>query len=141
MPPLSSKMTRNFESANSRAMEIPAAPPPIMQTSDSTLVPEGMDRASKNIAKSFLKSDRSHLRVYNSPTTAETTASQSPGFGCRNKRAVGYQGQSPRSSSQRQSAACSSNTQTGRPNAPAKCTTDVSDEITRSSTDIKPAVS
>ena len=51
-----------------------------------------------------------------------TGVRQSPGEGWRNRRMVGYQGESDRSSIQRQSAAKGRSTQTGRPSAPARCT-------------------
>ena len=51
----------------------------------------------------------------------------------RNSRIVGYQGLSSRPSSQRQSVTHGSGTQTGLPSAPARCATDVSTVITRSS--------
>jgi hypothetical protein len=60
---------------------------------------------------------------------------------CRNNRALGYQGLSSRSSSQRQSGACVNKIQTGLPNAPARCATLVSTDMTRSSCDISAAVS
>jgi hypothetical protein len=70
-----------------------------------------------------------------------TTPSQSSIAGCLNSRAVGYQGLSSRPSSHRQSATYCRRTHTGLPMAPAGCTTDVSDEMTRSSKDMIAAVS
>src|SRR5260221_8040454 len=55
------------------------------------------------------------------------TSPQSPATRCRNSRAVGYQGESSRSSIQRHSGTCRSAIHTGRPSAPARCTTAVSD--------------
>ena len=69
------------------------------------------------------------------------TAGQSPGRACRNSRADGYHGQSSRSSNQRQSGTRGSSIQTGRPSAPARCATDVSTLITRSSVSTSAAVS
>ena len=54
------------------------------------------------------------------PRVAASTPSQSPGRSCRNNRAVGYQGVSSRSNSQRQSGANGSMTQHGFPRAPAR---------------------
>src|SRR5580658_591300 len=51
---------------------------------------------------------------------------------CRNNRAVGYQGLSSRSSSQRQSGTNGSNIQTGLASAPARWATLVSTATTRS---------
>ncbi len=56
----------------------------------------------------------------NSAAMAVSTPCQSPGRGCRNKRIVGYQGLSSRSSSQRQSGVKGSAVQTGTPRAPAR---------------------
>src|SRR6266567_318767 len=67
--------------------------------------------------------------------TSATTLSQSPMAGCRNSRADGYQGLSARSMSQRQSAENCSIIQVGRPSAAARCATEVSTVITRSSSD------
>ena len=58
----------------------------------------------------------------------------------RNRRAVGYQGLSSRSRSQRQSGTKGSMIQTGFPMAPARCATAVSTEITRSRLATAPAV-
>ena len=69
------------------------------------------------------------------------TSSQSPHDFCRNNRIVGYQGLSSRSTSQRQSAANGSATQIGTPSAPARCASDESDVITRSSVFMTAAVS
>src|SRR6266550_4766885 len=70
-----------------------------------------------------------------------TTLAQSPREGWRNSRIVGYHGLSLRSSSQRQSAAACSMSQTGTPSAPARCATIVSTVMTRSRAAIVAAVS
>src|SRR5208283_421667 len=69
------------------------------------------------------------------------TSDQSPIEDCRNRRIVGYQGVSDRSSSQRQSGMNGSKVQTGLPSAPARWATDVSTEIIRSRFSIKAPVS
>src|SRR5258706_15982851 len=53
-------------------------------------------------------------------TISPMTARQSPGVGWRNSRIVGYQGESVRSRSQRQSGTCSRASHTGRPIDPAR---------------------
>src|SRR3546814_245673 len=73
--------------------------------------------------------------------TRASTPSQSPKVVCRNSLALGYQGLSSRSTSQRQSALRDSTTQTGRPSAPARCATEVQVVTTRSSRRIATAVS
>src|SRR6478735_1941934 len=69
------------------------------------------------------------------------TGGQSPLLSCRNSRAVGYQGESVRSSSHRQSELNDKRIQTGLPNAPARLTIDVSLDIMRSNDSITAAVS
>lgn len=69
------------------------------------------------------------------------TLSQSPGVGCRNRRMLGYQGLSIRSSIHRQSGEKGSSTQTGLPMAPAKCATEVSTLMIKSRCAIAAAVS
>lgn len=71
----------------------------------------------------------------------ENTDVQSPGFGCRNRTAEGYQGLSSRERNQRHSGLCRKAIHKGRPMAPAKCGTDVSLLITRSQTCMMAAVS
>ena len=73
--------------------------------------------------------------------TSRTTASQSPGPGCRKSRAVGYHGLSVRTSCQRQSGANGSRIHTGLARAPARCATLVSTLTTRSSSATSAAVS
>ena len=81
-------------------------------------------------------------RVFvNSARTLSTTEAQSPLLSCRNSRAVGYQGESVRSSSHRQSELNDKRIQTGLPNAPARLTIDVSLDIMRSNDSITAAVS
>ena len=62
----------------------------------------------------------------------ENTPSQSPRLVWRKSRAVGYQGLSSRPSIHRQSQTNVCATQTGAPSAPARCTSDESQPITRS---------
>ncbi len=69
------------------------------------------------------------------------TGSQSPAHACRKSRALGYHGESSRTSSQRQSAFEHSSTHTGRPIAPARCAPDVSMDMTKSSDAMIAAVS
>src|SRR5208283_3384542 len=69
------------------------------------------------------------------------TSDQSPIEDCRNRRIVGYQGVSARSSNHRQSGMNGSKVQTCLPNAPARWATDVSTEMIRSRFSIKAAVS
>src|SRR5207237_4695382 len=64
----------------------------------------------------------------------------SPACCCRNRRIVGYQGLSSRSSSQRQQVSKRLSNQTGLPSAPAKCATEVSTLITRSNASTRAAV-
>ena len=80
-------------------------------------------------------------RHSNCERTRLITLCQSPGFGCRKSRAVGYQRLSSRSSNQRQSTWNASKIQTGLRNAPAKCATAVSTVMTKSSCSIAAAVS
>ncbi|OGA66360.1 MAG: hypothetical protein A3G81_33350 [Betaproteobacteria bacterium RIFCSPLOWO2_12_FULL_65_14] len=68
-------------------------------------------------------------------------SSQGAPRGFRNRRIVGYQGLSWRSTSQRQSAGWARTVQTGFAMAPARCTTAVSIEMTRSRLAISAAVS
>jgi hypothetical protein len=69
------------------------------------------------------------------------TGNQSRVASCRNWRTVGYQGVSSRSRNQRQQPLWRFINQTGLPRAPARCTTDVSTEITRSKFATRAAVS
>ena len=69
------------------------------------------------------------------------TPAQSPAAFWRNSRMVGYQGESVRSISQRQSGWSRSATQTGRPSAPARCAGAESDTIIRSRLAITAAIS
>jgi len=59
-------------------------------------------------------------RRFSSDCTSSITGSQSPSFSCRNRRAVGYQGLSVRSSNQRQSGIFEIRIQTGTPREPAR---------------------
>ena len=72
------------------------------------------------------------IRRASSFLTRATTSAQSRLCRCRNRRAVGYHGQSSRPSSQRQSGAKASRIQVGRPSAPARWAILVSTVITRS---------
>ena len=72
---------------------------------------------------------------------APNGALQSPADRCRNNRIVGYQGESSRSTNQRQSGDAHSATQTGTPSAPARCAVAVSDVMTKSRFFITAAVS
>src|SRR5271157_2830508 len=67
----------------------------------------------------------------NSRPTRATTSCQFPNVDWRNRRAVGYQGLSSRSSIQRQSGELFNRIQTGLPMARARWATEVSMEITR----------
>jgi hypothetical protein len=69
------------------------------------------------------------------------TDSQSPGRRWRNKRALGYHGESVRSSIHRQSAQKGRSSHNGLPSAPAKCAVIVSTEMIRERLSIKAAVS
>ncbi len=69
----------------------------------------------------------------NSSRNASTVPVQSPKCCWRKSRAVGYQGLSRRSRSQRKSAANGSSSNNGLPIAPARCATAVSTETTASS--------
>ena len=80
-------------------------------------------------------------RWHNAFRISWKTPCQFPRSRCRNSRIVGYQGLSLRSSSQRQSGAKGSATQTGTPSAPARWATAVSQVITRSRFIITAAVS
>ena len=71
-------------------------------------------------------------------TRAITSGQSSPQL-WRNSRMVGYHGLSSRLSIQRQSVTDGSNNHTGLPSAPARCATDVSTVITRSSALTAPA--
>src|SRR6185503_12306950 len=73
-------------------------------------------------------------------STFRITACQSPGCGCRNNRAVGYQGLSSRAISQGQCGEKGSSTHTDLPIAPAQCAHEVSTVITRSSAATNSAV-
>src|SRR5205085_4169192 len=66
---------------------------------------------------------------------------QSPMCCCRNKRRLGYQGQSARSKNHRQSGTAARATHVGTPSAPPRWAIAVSEVITRSSTFITAAVS
>ena len=72
-----------------------------------------------------------HAIAFSASFTDTTTENQSPDCGCLNRRAVGYHGLSSRSTSQRQSGLCSSRIHVGSASAPDKCTTEVSEEMTR----------
>src|SRR5438105_10126406 len=80
------------------------------------------------------------LNLASSAATSWITLVQSPSFGCRNSRALGYQGLSSRRSSQRQSAASDKTNHVGLFNAPARWPTDVHTEITRSMQETRAAV-
>ncbi len=69
---------------------------------------------------------------FNSLSMRANTPCQSPLAVWRNSRMVGYQGQSSRPISQRQSGTCLSASQIGRPSAPARWATPVSELMTRS---------
>ena len=86
-----------------------------------------------------LMTTRRHCRAR--PPCARTRLPSRRAVVWRNRRMVGYQRQSSPSSSQRQSGTCCRPTQTGRPSAPARCATDVSDVMTRSRHCITAAVS
>ena len=73
--------------------------------------------------------------------TRAITSDHSSPSPCRNNCSVGYQGLSSRSLSQCQSDPLASNTQAGRPSAPAKCATEVSTVTTKSRSINKLAVS
>src|SRR5437763_886115 len=75
-----------------------------------------------------------------SPVTRSITPVQLPNCCCRNSRALGYQGLSVRSNSQRQSALYGNRIQTGLPIAPARWAMLVSTEMTRSKFSITAAV-
>ena len=64
-----------------------------------------------------------------------------PSAVCRNSRMVGYQGLSLRSSPHRHSGEAASTIHIGRPRAPARCATEVSELMTRSRPAITAAVS
>src|SRR5215831_19366937 len=85
--------------------------------------------------------DRCSTNCLSAAQMSFTTVVHSPAVACRNSLAVGYQGVSLRSSNHRQSGMKGNSTHTGRPNAPARLTMDVSIEITRSKDIIMAAVS
>ena len=89
-------------------------------------------------ARSLVPAGRSTLRSpatrrRNSRATRSITGAQAPRAGWRKSRAVGYQGVSSRCDSQIQSATYGNRIHTGLPKAPARCTTAVSLEMTKSS--------
>ena len=97
------------------------------------LIPKYPQRLSAAITSSFrpvcLNFEKIHAHAHSLPMestdkaccTFSTTDCQSPIFGWRKRCMVGYQGQSSRSRSQRQSGMNGTSTQTGTPSAPAKC--------------------
>src|SRR4029077_18844801 len=87
------------------------------------------------------RADAALTSLRSSPSISAKAGSQQLHSTWRNRRRVGYQGLSLRSSSHRQSGTYRNATHVGRPSAPAKCATEVSDVMIRSSASMTAAVS
>src|SRR5580692_4506169 len=85
--------------------------------------------------------ERDRTNSSNAPRTCAMTPPHDRVLSCRNSRALGYQGESPRSKNHRQSELYGNKIHTGFPIAPARWATLVSTEITKSKRSTIAAVS